>query len=175
MHPAFKKLEAELSSRVRDLDAQETQAGRPLQWTIQQIVEHLTLTYSATEVALTSRIAKGRPTRARATLRQHASRFLVVDFGYFPVGISAPSAVTPAPDLAPLSGEELVAKISQRLQQLDELLDELAALFGERNRCISHMILGPLSPREWRRFHLVHGLHHLRQIDRIRAGQRVRG
>jgi hypothetical protein len=30
-------------------------------------------------------------------------------------------------------------------------------------------VLGPLSAQQWRRFHQVHGQHHLRQIHAIRA------
>ncbi len=42
-------------------------------------------------------------------------------------------------------------------------------LFGSRRRSVRHMILGPLSLAQWRRFHLVHGRHHIRQIAAIRA------
>jgi hypothetical protein len=32
-------------------------------------------------------------------------------------------------------------------------------------------VLGPLSMQQWRKFHLIHGRHHLKQIARIRAEQ----
>jgi hypothetical protein len=42
------------------------------------------------------------------------------------------------------------------------------AKFGSRIKVLDHPILGPLSIDQWRRFHLVHGLHHVKQIRRLR-------
>jgi hypothetical protein len=33
---------------------------------------------------------------------------------------------------------------------------------------LDHPILGPLTGGQWRKFHLVHGLHHVKQIRRLR-------
>jgi hypothetical protein len=32
-------------------------------------------------------------------------------------------------------------------------------------------VLGPLTGAQWRKFHLVHGLHHQKQLLRLRAGR----
>jgi hypothetical protein len=50
---------------------------------------------------------------------------------------------------------------------MDKTLDEAESLFGKR-RATTHPILGPLSIAEWRRFHLSHGHHHVKQIWAIR-------
>jgi hypothetical protein len=42
-------------------------------------------------------------------------------------------------------------------------------LFGTHRRSVRHMLLGPMSLAQWRRFHLVHGRHHIRQIAAIRT------
>ncbi len=52
--------------------------------------------------------------------------------------------------------------------RLDQLLEMASALFGGQTRFVSHMILGPLNAWEWRRFHLVHGVHHIHQIEEMR-------
>jgi hypothetical protein len=39
---------------------------------------------------------------------------------------------------------------------------------GSRRKLLDHPILGPLTGAEWRKFHLVHGLHHVKQIRRLR-------
>jgi hypothetical protein len=31
---------------------------------------------------------------------------------------------------------------------------------------LDHVILGPLTVKQWKKFHLAHGLHHLKQIRR---------
>jgi hypothetical protein len=33
------------------------------------------------------------------------------------------------------------------------------------------VILGPLTGAQWRKFHLVHGRHHVKQVLHLRAGQ----
>src|ERR1700729_2143879 len=35
---------------------------------------------------------------------------------------------------------------------------------GPRPRLLDHLIPDPLGPTQWRKFHLVHGLHHVKQI-----------
>jgi hypothetical protein len=47
---------------------------------------------------------------------------------------------------------------------MDLALDGAAARFGARVKLMNHPIIGPLSVRQWRRFHWVHTRHHVRQI-----------
>ena len=42
--------------------------------------------------------------------------------------------------------------------------------FGSDVKLVNHPFLGPLTSDEWRRFHCVHGRHHLRQIRRACDG-----
>ena len=51
--------------------------------------------------------------------------------------------------------------------QIDELTRRGEELFGDQS-AVSHSVLGPLSMQEWRRFHLIHGRHHVKQIQAIR-------
>ncbi|HEY3972851.1 MAG TPA: DUF1569 domain-containing protein [Candidatus Sulfotelmatobacter sp.] len=39
---------------------------------------------------------------------------------------------------------------------------------GRSRKLLDHPILGPLTGNQWRKFHLVHGLHHVKQIRRLR-------
>ncbi len=168
MNPDLVKLKTKVTTCICDLDSEQTQAGPVGKWKIQQIVEHLTLTYSSTEALIASRIAKGRPTEAKPTVLQHCVRFVVLNLGYFPRGIPAPAAVLPAPAADVLNGDQITSRFSDELERMDALLDEASLLFGERNIVASHVRLGPLSPDQWRRFHFIHGLHHAGQIDAIR-------
>jgi len=34
---------------------------------------------------------------------------------------------------------------------------------------MEHPFLGPFSIAQWRKFHLRHGMHHLKQIQRLRS------
>jgi hypothetical protein len=171
MNPTLLQLRREIASSLRGLDAHQTQLhlpAHPDKWSIQQIVEHLLLTYSSTETAINARLAKRTPTRAQSTLRQRIFQYAVTRCGYFPSGREAPAMVTPQPTLHPLSGEDLTHATAEHLARLDPLFAEAEALFGSASQCASHAVLGPLNIDQWRMFQLVHGRHHLKQIATIR-------
>jgi hypothetical protein len=66
--------------------------------------------------------------------------------------------------------EQVQQAIAPELQKMDSGLDDCECRFGARTKIMDHLILGPLTAREWRRFHWVHGRHHARQI-RERMGK----
>jgi hypothetical protein len=170
MNPILQQLQSEIAHSLRGLDATQTQLQPPSRsdkWSIQQIIEHLLLTYSGAEMALNARLAKRRPTLAKPTAFQHIQQFAVYRAGYFPGGRQAPPMVTPAPTTQPLSGEELTTATKDCLTQFDALCSETKQLFGA-SQCASHNVLGPLSVDQWRKFQLIHGRHHLKQIAAIR-------
>jgi hypothetical protein len=51
---------------------------------------------------------------------------------------------------------------------MDEAIAQCESRFGKQNRLLDHPILGPLTGRQWRKFHWVHGHHHLKQIQGLR-------
>jgi len=167
MNRTLQSLQKRLGETIGGLASAETQARIQRRWSVQQIVEHLILTYSATESVLTSRISKGRPTQARPSISQHLEQIYVVHLGLFPEGITAPVAVIPSSSSTALAGEQLVSLAAEYLLRMDAALDRTSELFGEHTKSVSHVILGPLSPPQWRKFHLVHGLHHIAHIKAI--------
>jgi hypothetical protein len=163
-------LAEELASTVCGLTAYQTQTAprdHPDRWTIQQVVEHLLQTYRGSIPTIQARIDKGYGTRAFPSLRQRIGQLGVLTFGYFPSGREAPASVCPPPVLTVRCGDELAAQIAAELVRLDAVTREGETVFGAR-RAVSHFVLGPLSMRQWRRFHLVHGRHHVKQISAIR-------
>jgi hypothetical protein len=176
MNLTFHQLQDEIASSVRGLDADQTQF-RPLsppgKWSIQQIIEHLLLTYASTETAIAARLEKRTPTRAKPTLRHRIFQSAVTRFGYFPTGRDAPAIVTPQPTSHSLSGGELAQATADHLSHLDLLFSEAETLFGPKSQCASHAVLGPLNIDQWRKFQLIHGLHHLKQIAAIRRVRKV--
>ena len=169
MHEDLERLETELSVALSGLDAREAQRtlrGGPGKWNIQQIVEHLLLTYRSTAVLVRARLEKGTPTKASPSLAQRIGQFTLITAGYFPPGQRAPEAVCPSQPASLQTGEELIRRVREEMRVMDKALAQAAAVFGDR-RFASHSILGPLSANQWSRFHLVHGKHHARQIRRI--------
>jgi hypothetical protein len=170
MNYTLDQLLQSLTQSLTGLDATQTQLrplSHPEKWSIQQIVEHLLLTYSASAAALEARIAKGTPTQAKPLPQQRVAQFVVTTLGLMPGRREAPAPVTPPSDSQPLSGADLLAEASQRLATLDQLINRAEGLFGHQ-RATNHIILGPLSAHQWRRFQLVHGTHHTKQILAIR-------
>src|SRR5258708_3611400 len=170
------QLQREIANSLHSLDATQTQLrppSRPAKWSIQQIIEHLLLTYSSTETAINARLVKRTPTRANPTLAHRISQFAVTRCGYFPTGREAPEIVTPQPTTHPPSGEDLAQATAKHLARLDLLFNEAETLFGPASHCASHTVLGPLNIRQWRKFQLVHGEHHLKQIAAIRKAHSV--
>ncbi len=175
MHYAFVQLQQEIDDSLSGLDATATQlrpAANPARWSIQQIIEHLLLTYTSTCSVFETRLAKGTPTRARPSIRQRAGQFTVLNVGYFPRGRKSPAGVMPSVSPRSLSGAALTEATKELLTRLDKLAVEAERVFGRR-RSISHQVLGPLDVAQWRRFQLVHGRHHLRQIQAIRFGAKA--
>jgi len=176
MNSTLHQLQREIARSLQSLGASQTQLRPPSRhhkWTIQQIIEHLLLTYSSTETAINARLTKRTPTRARPTLTQRVFQFAVTRCGYFPTGREAPPMVTPQPTAHPLSGDELAHATAEHLARLDLLFTEAETLFGPPSQCASHAVLGPLNIDQWRKFQLVHGEHHLKQIAAIRKAHRL--
>jgi hypothetical protein len=170
MHAPFAELVSELSRAIDHLSATEVEvhpAGDRSRWNTRQIVEHLALTYRVSGANLQDRLAKGRSTKYRPTLAQISSRFVLLRLGYFPPGRPAPAAVVPAVEPPEtIDGHALVALFGMELEKMDTLLEACEAHFGD-SALATHQILGPLSVAEWRRFHLLHARHHLKQISRL--------
>ena len=164
-------LQVELTAALDGLSSRETQltpVQHPGKWCIQEIVEHLQLSYQATAPAMRARTRKGSPTLTQPTLGQHLARFTIFTLGYFPGGRQAPAEVSPRRADCLRSGPELARRLCTELASLDEICAEAEAIFGAR-RAMTHKALGPLSVAQWRRFHLMHGRHHLRQVRAIRT------
>jgi hypothetical protein len=175
MHEILTRLESELASALDGLDNRQTQLTprtHPEKWNIQQIVEHLLMTYRSTSAILNTRVEKRSPTKAHPSSQQVVWQFAIISVGFFPPGRRAPEAVTPNLPASLRSGDDLTRRMREELATFDSLAAQAEQLFGAQ-RCASHFLLGPLSAQQWRRFHLVHGRHHARQIRAIRKAHAV--
>jgi Protein of unknown function (DUF1569) len=168
MHPVLQNIESQFHFVLDSLDLEETQrhpGNNSLRWNTQQVVEHLILTYQLTSATLAKRLEKRRPTEARCTPMEWSLQVIVLSLGRMPKGAPAPLETVPASSI-PLNGHELAWKLSCEAEKMDELLNRCRTQFGLQ-RVASHTVLGPLRVDQWRRFHVIHGLHHLEQIHRI--------
>lgn len=144
------------------LTLEQLTAHSPGKWTIAEMLEHLSLAYSHTTMGAQRALTNGRSSSRPAGLTSRLRAFIVVECGYLPTGIDAPKMVVPV-GIDPASA---LSVAMDNLQQMDLALDEAAARFGARVKLMNHPIIGPLSVRQWRRFHWAHTRHHVRQIIR---------
>jgi hypothetical protein len=173
MHAVLEQVVDQISSEVRHLDADATQL-HPKElvhkWNVQQVVEHLVLGYRLTTEALEIRLKKGRLSRKHSrTYLQWTLQMMILTFGAMPRGVPALEETTPKPGrFVAMSGPELSDLLRSELEAMDSVLDACRRRFGIERVGI-HPFLGPLRVDQWRRFHALHGHHHLIQLHSVLA------
>ena len=165
MHTDTQRVQQAIDDAVRGLSLEQLTWHREGKWSAAAILEHLSLTYSGTAKNLQRCLQAAKPNVTAPTGRQRVASFVVTGLRYMPPGRKAPAMVLPkgAPP------ETVLAEVQRNLAAADEAISRCEAQFGAGTRIANHPILGPLTARQWRTFHLVHARHHMKQIARIRA------
>ena len=135
-------------------------------WSTAEILDHLNLTYIGTVKGLGRCLTLGQTTASPDRSSKRWQRIGITALGYFPNGRKSPKWVLPRG----LPAEQVKAEILENVARMHALIDECEARFGKRKPIADHPILGPLTAAEWRKFHLVHGRHHVKQILRLKHG-----
>ena len=168
MHPVLATGVAPLLHELSSLSESQMQlspAANPKRWSIQQIAEHLLLTYDQTTRNISNRLERKTPTRRESTLLQKVLRFIVLMLGLTARGLPAPES-TIAKNIQPQSGEAIANRITTSLELMDSRLHEARNTFGMLPVAY-HPFFVPMRVEQWRRFHAVHARHHLKQIHQI--------
>ena len=133
-------------------------------WCAAEILDHLNLTYKGTAKNLERCLASGQPIASSDRSSKRWQRLFLTRLGLFPRGRKSPERVRPR-ELPP---EQVKTETFESLRRMDKVIGECEARFGSTNPIADHPILGPLTVKEWRGFHLTHGMHHVKQIRRLR-------
>jgi hypothetical protein len=128
-------------------------------------LEHLYLTYTGTIKGFEKVLAAGRPLASQTSLKHRVRTLVVVGFGHMPEGRKAPENTRPRG----LAAEQVRNEVGAKIGAMDAIVGQCEERFGRGVRLLDHPILGPLTATQWRKFHLVHGMHHQRQILRLRS------
>jgi hypothetical protein len=164
---------SEFLAPIAGLSAEQMQRGPAGGWTRQQVVEHLLLSYRSTARGLQKTLIQKHGPRGAPTFRNRVSKFVLLTCGYFPRGREAPEPVRPAASESPMSGAQLASTLRNALTEMETAIDAAEAQLGERTRILRHHVLGPLTAREWRKFHAVHARHHVKQLARIASAEKA--
>jgi hypothetical protein len=173
MHAVFESVVRRFSRELDGLDldiSQKHPLDKTYLWGIQEIIEHLVLSYRVNAQDLEARLLKGRVSRRqRRTSVQCVLQLMVLSFGHIPQGVPAMEETTPIPGSMPaMNGDDLLALLRKELGALDDVLNRCRRQYGIE-RVAAHPILGPMRVDQWRRFHVVHMLHHLEQLLRVKS------
>ena len=174
MHPVFEDLHNRYRKSLSGKDCAACQLrparslhGKATPWTPQDVIEHLLLTYRDTAALFDRYLSRKSPSQRPVETKHRVLQFLVIRCGGFPRGVRAPEAVCPGKcGMGPMSGDELCACMRSELENLDAKIDECFKTF-EKTPFAPHFVFGSLTAEQWRRFHIVHGRHHLKQLARI--------
>jgi len=163
MHPTLLELRAAIANAVEGMSGDDFARHTEGKWSSSEILDHLNLTYTGTirnlERSLASNQARSRPERKA----KRWQRRVVMWLGYFPKRKASEQVL---PRGTPV--ERLTSELFNNIARIDELIVRCEERFGPRTPVANHPILGPLTAPEWRRFHLLHGRHHIRQIVRLK-------
>lgn len=164
MDPHLTTLQHAISSSVDGLSAEQLAWHPAEKWCASEILEHLYLTYTGTTKGFGRILAAGQPLGNKPTLKNRAQTLIVLGLGYLPSGRKAPAHSQPRG----LPSQQVAAGIATKIAEMDEAIALCQEKFGSQVKVLDHPILGPFSTGQWRKFHLVHGLHHVKQIRALR-------
>lgn len=160
----LERLRATLEHAMTGMTPEQLERPRGEKWSVAQILEHLSLTYSGTVKGMEKCLAAGKPLGTSPSIKQRVATAVVIGLGHMPEGRQAPERSRPRG----LPARDVLQQIWPNLQSMDDAIARCERQFGAKVKVVDHPILGPLSTRGWRKFHWVHGNHHAKQIEAIK-------
>jgi DinB superfamily len=162
MDSYLERLRNALATATRGMTSEELTNRPEGKWSVAEVLEHLHLTYTGTLKAFNRCLEAGKPLASVPSLKQRVAVVLVIELGRFPKGQKAPERTLPKG----MPAEKVVADIGLQIAAMDKIIAQCEVLFGARTKVLNHPVLGPLTARQWRKFHWVHGRHHVKQIQK---------
>lgn len=163
MHPTTKQIRDAVANSTEGLSEHQMRQHPEGKWDTAAILEHLALTYGSTARVMQKCLKEGRPLATAATTRHRVARGLVLWLNYIPSGRQAPKHVVPSG----IGGREARELILANLEKMDEAFSQCEQRFGSKVKIADHPVLGPIPLSGWRKFHVLHTRHHIKQIDAL--------
>jgi hypothetical protein len=168
VNSSFEHFRHDLLATVEHMSGEQLRWHRQGKWCAGEILEHLYLTYTGTIKGFEKVMTSGEPLVSSPSLKQRLRTLVVVGFGYMPNGRTAPERSRPKG----MAAEEVRRQIGPTMAQMVAVIAQCESRFGRGVQVLDHPILGPLSAPQWRKFHVVHGRHHHKQILRLQEQMR---
>ena len=166
MDSLLQKLKGNLESAIDGMSSKQLSWHPANKWCAAEVLEHLYLSYTGTIKGFERVVQAGKPLATSGSMKQRSRRLVVFGFNYLPTGRKAPQTTQPKG----LPMDKVRNEIGDKIVAMDAIIAHCEAGFGRSTRLLDHPILGPLTAAQWRKFHLLHGQHHRKQILRLREG-----
>jgi hypothetical protein len=166
MDSRLEGLRQALESAVEGVSSERLHSHPQGKWCAAEVLEHLYLSYTGTINGFQRVLEAGKPLGTRPSLKQRCESFVVFGLHHLPTGREAPAVARPKG----LPLEKVKNELGEKMAEMDAIISECEARFGRRIRVLDHPILGPLTAPQWRKLHWLHGLHHRKQLLRMREG-----
>jgi hypothetical protein len=155
------RLRREIEDTTQGLSAADWSRAPQGRWNGAQILEHLGRSYGGTAKMLELSLGSGGAPQVRAAkISERMMKTLIVGLGIFPSGGKAPAFVTPQGE----AGPDALKRALSGLERIKIAIAAAEERWGSREPVAMHFLLGPMNPGQWRKFHYLHGHHHLRQM-----------
>jgi hypothetical protein len=164
LSPVLQQAMDAIDNAIQGMSEEQMEWHPDGKWSSAGILEHLSLAYARTAERMRPVVGQEKLDVRRMAFKEWIGAFIVLKLGRIPPGRKAPEGLSPT-GAGPC---QVLAAIKQNLTGMDEVCKQCEARFGGNRAVLVHTILGPLSIPEWRRFHCVHTLHHMRQIHGLR-------
>ena len=163
-HPDVQRVSEAIERAVQGMSSDQLSwSPEPGRWSTAEILEHLSITYGGTAKGMRKVAERGASLATKPTTYQRLARFVVTELGYLPGGRQAPKGTVPT-GLAP---EAVLAAIRGNLAEMDAAMSAAGQVVPSK-AVADHPVLGPLTLRQWRRFHVAHTKHHMKQVAALR-------
>jgi hypothetical protein len=163
LSPLLRQALEEIEGATRGLTEAQMQWHPEGKWSAVELVEHLSLAYTRSAIGMRKAIAEG-PAIRKATPKERLGKVLLFRFRYIPPGRKAPEAIHPKG----LKVGDALAAARRGLELVDHTISDCEKHMGQGTPVYAHPVLGPLTATQWREFHLIHTLHHMRQVRKWR-------
>jgi hypothetical protein len=163
MDTLLEELKQALEASVEGFSTEQMSWHPAEKWCAAEVLEHLYLTYTGTVKGFDRVLNSGKPLAGRSSLKQRWRKLFVLGFDYLPEGRKAPKQTVPRG----LPVEKVRSEVGLKLKEMDDIIARAVDRLG-RGQLLDHPSLGPLTGAQWRKFHYIHGRHHIEQIVRLR-------
>jgi len=166
VHPTTKQIRDAVANSTDGLSEHQLRLHPEGKWDSAAILEHLALTFGTTARLFEKILREGRPLATSLKLTHRVKQLVVLGCGYIPAGRKSPARVEPS---GTISGREATELIFANLEKMDQVLAKCERQFGTKVKIADHPVLGPIRLNGWRKFHVLHTRHHMKQIDALTA------